>query len=141
MEFVTGMNAFRHFQVMSNELWTPKILVCPAESGWTEKCATNFTAFSNSNISYFVGIVPNDNNTNLILSGDQNITNGTVIKNGILTLTTNEPAGWTSKFHDKVGNILLADGSVQGDGNTELRQQIARTGIATNRVQMPVLGP
>ncbi len=31
MEFITGQNAFRHFLAMSNELSTPKILVCPAD--------------------------------------------------------------------------------------------------------------
>ena len=140
MEFVTGMNEFRHFQVMSNELSTPAILVCPTESGWTKKWATNFTAFSNSNISYFVGMAPNETNAMLFLSGDRNITNGTPIKNGVLTLTTNQPAGWTSEFHNRLGNIGLADGSVQQDSMTALRQQIADTGLATNRVQMPVVG-
>src|ERR1035437_1415998 len=28
MEFTTGADTFRHFQVMSNELSTPRILVC-----------------------------------------------------------------------------------------------------------------
>src|ERR1700761_9335539 len=30
MEFTSGPYAFRHFQVMSNELSTPKIVTCPA---------------------------------------------------------------------------------------------------------------
>ena len=30
MEFITGPNAFRHFQVMSNELSTPKVMTCPS---------------------------------------------------------------------------------------------------------------
>lgn len=139
MEFVTGGNEFRHFQAMSNELSTPRILVCPADPE-IQTPATNFTAFSNSNISYFLGIIPNDTNAMMILSGDRNITNGTSIKNGILTLTTNKPAGWTSEFHNRVGNVGMADGSVQWETMTTLRQKIAGTGVATNRVQMPVLG-
>lgn len=140
MEFDTGMNEFRHFQVMSNELSTPRILVCPADSE-IQMPATNFTAFSNSNISYFVGIVPKETNAMLFLSGDRNITNGTSIRNGILVLTTNRPAGWTSEFHNKVGNIGLADGSVQQDSLFGLQNQIAGTGVATNWLQMPVHGP
>jgi competence protein ComGC len=31
MEYAEDGNAFRHFQVMSNELSTPKILICPAD--------------------------------------------------------------------------------------------------------------
>jgi len=49
----------------------------------------------------------------LILSGDHNITNGTPVRNGLLELTTGNPAGWTAEMHNKVGNIGLADGSVQ----------------------------
>lgn len=139
MEFVTGMNEFRHFQVMSNELSTPRILVCPADPD-IQIAATNFTAFSNSNVSYFLGIVPNDTNVTLLLSGDRNITNGTPIRNGILELTTNKLAGWTSEFHYRMGNIGLADGSVQQDSIKGLRNQIAITGVATNRVQMPLPG-
>src|SRR5215469_12619169 len=61
MEFTSGPNAFRHFQAMSNELSTPKILFCPAETDHDRLVATNFINFNNSNISYFVGIVSNDN--------------------------------------------------------------------------------
>lgn len=141
MEFITGMSEFRHFQVMSNELSTPRVLICPTESDRNRKVATNFTAFGNANLSYFVGIVPNETNATLILSGDRNITNGTPIRIGILELATNRLAGWTSEFHKRVGNILLADGSVQEDSISGLQNQIANTGVATNRVQMPVLSP
>ena len=32
MEYTDGANTFRHFLVMSNELSTPKILICPADT-------------------------------------------------------------------------------------------------------------
>src|SRR5438445_6806767 len=32
MEFISGPNAFRHFQVMSNELNTPKRMIRPSDS-------------------------------------------------------------------------------------------------------------
>src|SRR6516165_4312385 len=32
MEFDTGADTFRHYLVMSNELSTPKILVCPSDT-------------------------------------------------------------------------------------------------------------
>jgi prepilin-type N-terminal cleavage/methylation domain-containing protein len=138
MDFLTGPNAFRTFQLMSNELSTPKVLICPSDS---RDIATNFYDFGNSNISFFVGVDAKETNAAMILSGDRNITNGTLIRNGLLVLTTNNPAGWTSEMHNKIGNILLADGSVQQDSINGLRYQIATTGVATNRVQMPVLGP
>src|ERR1700710_784913 len=32
MEFTTGANEWRHFQIMSNELSTPRVLWCPTET-------------------------------------------------------------------------------------------------------------
>jgi len=139
MDFITGANAFRHFQVMSNELSTPHILICPAESDRLRARAANFDFLSNSNLSYFVGIDANETNPQMILSGDRNITNGTAVKNGLLNLTTNGPAGWTSEMHHDVGNIALADGSVRQVSRVGLREVVVNTGLATNRIQMPVL--
>jgi prepilin-type processing-associated H-X9-DG protein len=140
MEFNTGPNAFRHFLVMSNELSTPKILFCPAETDRNRFIATNWN-INNSNISYFVGIDAKESSPGMILGGDHNLINGATIKNGILELTTNQPAGWTAEMHNKVGNILLADGSVQQVDVPGLRKLIENSGVATNRLQMPVLTP
>jgi hypothetical protein len=76
-----------------------------------------------------------------ILTGDHNITNGTAIRNGILELTTNHPAGWTAKMHGKSGIIVSADGSVQMTGTAALRAIIADAGTFTNHLLMPVFGP
>lgn len=126
---------------MSNELSAPYAVFCPAEIDDARIRATNFTYFNNSNLSYFVGIVSNDNNPTLILSGDHNITNGIRLKNGLMELTTKNLTGWTAEVHNKVGNILLADGSVQQVSISGLQQLVAGTGLATNRIQMPILGP
>jgi competence protein ComGC len=140
MEFTTGPNAWRHFQVMSNELSTPKILLCPADNDQRTRYATNFANLRNSQISYFVGIVSNETNPQMILSGDHNLTNGTPVRNGLLDLTTKNPTGWTAEIHNKVGNIGLAGGSVQQPGIPGLSALVANTRVATNRLQMPILG-
>jgi prepilin-type processing-associated H-X9-DG protein len=134
MEFTSGPNVFRHFQVMSNELSNPILLICPADS---RVRTTDFAQLSNSNISYFVGVDANETNPQMILSGDHNITNGTPLKNSILEATTNFASGWTAEMHNKVGNILLADGSVQQMNTSGLRKLVENTGLATNRLQMP----
>src|SRR5215472_13254462 len=90
MEFTTGPNAFRHYLVMSNELSTPRILVCPADSGANRFYATNWN-IGNSNISYFVGVDAKEAFVTTFLSGDRNITNGSPLKNWLLELTTNSP--------------------------------------------------
>jgi len=139
MDFISGPNAWRHFQVMSNELSTPKVLLCPADDS-RRVAATNFNFMNNSNVSYFVGIDAPETNPQSLLFGDR-ITNGTPIRNGILELTTNSPTGWTAEIHRKVGNIVLADGSVQQVSQNGLRQTLASTGAVTNRLLLPVLTP
>lgn len=143
MDFLTGLSAFRTFQVMSNELSTPKVLLCPKELENVKDrfLATNFINLCNSNISFFVGVDAAETNFTMILSGDHNITNGTPIRNGLLDLTTHARSGWTSEIHNKCGNISLADGSVQMANNTNLQTIIFDTGVATNRLLMPILGP
>jgi len=72
------------FQVMSNELGTPKILICPADTN--RFTATNFSSgFGNQNVSYFVGVDAADTYPQRILSGDDNLSvNGSQIKSGLL---------------------------------------------------------
>lgn len=140
MDFLNGPNEFRTFQVMSNELSTPRVLSCPQETDKDRFLATNFDFFCNSNVSYFIGVDACETNPLMILSGDHNITDETLLKNGVLTLTTNRPARWTAEVHNKVGNICLADGSVQQENSAGLQGQIAETGVATNRLLMPILG-
>lgn len=136
MEFITGPNVFRHFQVMSNELSTARVVLCPTEDDLKD-CATNWINFSNSNISYFVGVDAKATNANMILAGDHNITDGSSVKNGLLEFTADKPASWTREMHNKIGNIALADGSVQQDSSASLQAQIVHSGVATNRLQMP----
>ena len=141
MEFTTGANAWRHFQVMSNELSTPLVVFCPEESDPQRFHATNFTWFSNTNISFFVGVEARESTSQMLLSGDHNLTNGAAVKNGLLALTAGQPIGWTTEMHHKAGNIALSDGSVQQISSVGLQNAVASSGAMTNLLQMPVLGP
>ncbi len=138
------------FEVMSNELNTPKILYCPAADstriqasafGRTARPVNSYTTvpFSgNSNVTYFVGLDANTNLPSAFLSGDDNFLVGTnAAKSGILSLTTNSPVAWSKTRHEKVGNVGLADGSVQGFSSSALRNALANTGVETNRLAMP----
>jgi hypothetical protein len=121
---------------MSNELGTPRILFCPADT--KRGCATNFTSeLNNSRISYFVGVDATQTNAMMLLSGDRNITNGTAITRGLLELTTNRPTGWTSELHFKSGNVDLADASVQQVMTHGLQTLLEEAGAATNLIAMP----
>jgi prepilin-type processing-associated H-X9-DG protein len=136
MELASTAPAFMHFLVLSNELSTPKILFCPADS--RPGPPTNFISdLDNSKISYFVGVDAVQTNPQMFLAGDRNITNGIAARHGFLELTTNQLAGWTQELHKGQGNVGLADGSVQQFSTSRLRQAIEATGVATNRLAMP----
>jgi prepilin-type N-terminal cleavage/methylation domain-containing protein len=125
-----------YFQAMSNELSTPKILVCPGDAKRSR--GTNFTTdFDNSKVSYFVGLDATEANANMFLAGDRNISNGTPPHNGIFELTTNQPVTWTKNIHEGQGNILLTDGSVQGTTSQLLREALQKTGTQTTRLALP----
>jgi hypothetical protein len=78
-------NSARIFQVMSNELSTPNILVCPADS--KRQPALNFLSFQSANVSYrlYSGMNVNETNPQEVLA--------------------------VCPIHN---NVLLSDGSVQG---------------------------
>ncbi|HAO80978.1 MAG TPA: hypothetical protein DCQ92_18815 [Verrucomicrobia subdivision 3 bacterium] len=135
-EFVTGADTFRHFQVMSNELSTPRILVCPNDDRIS---AVNFVQLKNTNVSYFVGLEANDASPQRFLDGDRNLTGASEPQNGILKLVPGGPIGWTSAIHNNQGNVGLADGSVQQYSSSALREALRNSGDPTNtwRIALP----
>ncbi|MGH7977123.1 MAG: hypothetical protein ACREC8_10740, partial [Limisphaerales bacterium] len=131
------------YMVMSNELSTPKILVCPSD---TRSAATNFSVGgtygnefatnsenpSTNYLSYFIGGDAIDTQPQSILCGDRNIgtdagnagnpptimftqaANGTGLGGGSGAGVPIGDWAWTSgDLHLKNGNITLGDGSVQ----------------------------
>ncbi len=135
-EFDTGADTFRHFQVMSNELSTPKILICPAD---TRLVASDFASLKNQNVSYFVGLEANDANPQRFLDGDRNLTADNAPENGILKLVPGQRVSWTSSLHVNQGNVGLSDGSVQQYTSSALRQALKNSGDPTNtwRISLP----
>lgn len=102
--------SFRHFQVLSNDLVSPKLLICPAD---TRLPATNFALLKNENLSYFVGLSADYVRPNSILAGDRNLTNDYETSS-----TMARPRGglgwrWTSELHQFKGNLLFSDAHVE----------------------------
>jgi prepilin-type N-terminal cleavage/methylation domain-containing protein/prepilin-type processing-associated H-X9-DG protein len=150
---------FGIFMVMSNELSTPKILVCPAEgdsshantastfAGTIPPGSANTTPFTNDlQVSYFVGVDAQDTFPQMFLDGDHNMGSGNppttgyywngVANNGFaLSLGTNSAAnpgghGWMDNMHSKQGNVGLADGSVQQMSRSKLQEGLRNTSDA-----------
>ena len=88
---------YRHFLSLSNELQTPKIVLCPSDGlgrveavNWSTnrtrgRDAAQYFA-GNSSVSYFVGFEADETLPQSLLSGDRNITNSdrTDISKGIV---------------------------------------------------------
>src|SRR3954451_697127 len=55
LKFADATNLFRYFQVMSNELSTAWVLVCPSDKERVPKHGFG-TDFDNRNVSYFIGV-------------------------------------------------------------------------------------
>jgi hypothetical protein len=135
LAWVNSPEVFRHFQIMSNELMTPKILVCRADTQRSR--ATNFNEFSNTNLSYFVGLDAREDAPQSLLSGDRNITGGTLSNGFLRVLFPNTAVEWTKEIHQDAGNIGLGDGSVQQVTTAKLRQQLALQTNAFIRLAVP----
>lgn len=117
-EMMATGNVVACFQVMSNELSTPRILICPQDAG--HRADTNrrldvaWARLSRTNISYFIGLDAVESDPQAMLSGDANLVqHGRVVGSGIVDLTTNITT-WTTDRHGRTGFVLIADGSVQG---------------------------
>lgn len=152
------------FQVMSNELNTPKIVVCPADD---RTVATSFGSImvagsnpqpfvGNTNISYFVGRDGDETNPQMFLTGDRNLGQGgavntsptTPILNQTIALGTNlltmqqRNIGWTDRLHTRAGNVGLADGSAQQLSNARFRESASQTGDSgTGTAAQVVISP
>jgi len=133
-ELLAAGNVTACFQVMSNELATPKILICPVDKRHTP--ATNFDApLTRNNVSYFLALNASESDPQAILSGDDNlIQNGRTLPPGLVNLATNQTT-WTTARHSG-GNILLGDGSVQTLPTNGIMSSPG-TFFSTNRIMIP----
>ena len=125
------------FLVMSNELSTPKILICPADT--THKPATRFTAdFDKSHVSYFAGVDAAENHPSRWLSGDSNLSvDGTPAPSGLLKLSSSSTVAWTAERHVNQGNLGLADGSVQQTTAAGMQKFLSQSGLPIQRLVLP----
>jgi hypothetical protein len=123
-----------HLLVISNELTVPTLLICPSD---TRTAASNFGELRDRHISYFVGLDARQSNSQSLLAGDRNITDGSPGTNRMLSLATARPVGWTGEIHKHAGNLLLGDGSVQQVDSAGLQQTLRDSGVATNRLAIP----
>jgi prepilin-type N-terminal cleavage/methylation domain-containing protein/prepilin-type processing-associated H-X9-DG protein len=101
---------FRNFQVLSNELITPQLLVCRADH---RPAASSFATLTDRQVSYFAGRHAEPRQPNSVLSGDDNLTNAATAQSTSTVALAEVNLGWTRARHDQRGNVLFADGRVE----------------------------
>ena len=127
-------DSYRVFLGISNELSAPKMALCPADD---RLAAVDWQSLSNTKISYFIGLAAQDTRPDMLLSGDRNLAVDGKLLSGVVALGTNSAVTWTRAIHREKGNIGLADGSVQQVTTELLRQQLVKSGDATNLLVFP----
>jgi prepilin-type processing-associated H-X9-DG protein len=137
MELIQKGNASAVFRVISNELSTTKILLCPEDPDRT--FATNWNNLNGSNISYFVSVNASEEYPQMILDGDDDlIVDGKPAKSGLLDLSANPSLTWSGRRHgtrhQPCGNIGLADGSVEQESLEGFQNAMA---YSTNGTPFP----
>lgn len=137
MELIATNNVAACFIVMSNQLSSPRVLICPTD--YRHTAATNFqNDFNNSHISYFVTLDTGLGSPQRFISGDDNFaTNDVRVKSGILELATNTSVVWIRSRHPYGGNLDYADGHAQETLNSDLPIVLQQTGVATNCLAIP----
>jgi hypothetical protein len=123
----------RNFQVISNELGSAKLLVCPQDGG--RKSASEFDRLANANLSYFLGLDADRPNT--ILSGDRTLTTNHAILSGTVNLQYAKSLYWANGIHAESGNICWNDGSVDEVDQFALRKAIQDRGSLPARLLLP----
>jgi prepilin-type N-terminal cleavage/methylation domain-containing protein len=132
-------NVADQFRALSNELSTPKILLCPRDY-LRLKEATNWSSLAPQNISFFAGIDSHEMYPSSILAGDTGFTvNGSQPKSGLFFLTNSDRIVYPQRLHTKKNtvNIALGDGSTSTIGPRDLPQLVGKTGFGTNRIILP----
>jgi hypothetical protein len=133
-----GQIAWINAMGITNFARSTTFLQCPADR---ETQMTTNSAGVKIRISYFLNLDANESYPQQLMAGDDNLTIGGVpVKPGILILATNTLA-WTGKRHRFVGNIALADGSVDQVSPLALQNAAAYslpgTPYSTNRLAIP----
>jgi prepilin-type processing-associated H-X9-DG protein len=156
------------FQVMSNQLNTPKVLMCPAESesGMRQTATTfaftipadgnNSVPFTNDlNCSYAVGVDALEAYPRMMLVADHNLGNGNPPVSGFTmapssgtpfvslgnSFVTNSGVSFLDNTHSLRGNVGMADGSVEFFGRMQLQDALRNSGAPSRTAGVFTLAP
>jgi len=136
MESLSDGDVYRHFLAMSNELSTPKVLLCPEDKARVS--ALDFSqGVADTNLSYFVSLDSIEENPASVLSGDRNLTNQVDRKTRLVSVSKGVVIAWNKEMHCEKGHIAFGDGSVAAFSNQRIQAAYSLSEGATNRLAVP----
>ena len=126
-----------HYQALSKELVTPKVLHCPSDR---EKITMqDLATLTNSGVSYFVGTCSSETYPMQHVAGDRNVQGGAGacgpagnIPVTFLDPTRSPTPRWDSTIHVSAGNMAMVDGSAQQLTQSKLITHLNEGGDAFN---------
>jgi hypothetical protein len=126
LEIAASASSLAHFLSISNELSSPKILVCPAD---TRVAGQSWNSLKSTNVSYAVFLDTKSDNPGGPLSSDRNIIlDGT--PQTVMQINNPGKARWGTNMHSKAGYMLLRDGSASATQDQAMRRIIGAAGQA-----------
>jgi hypothetical protein len=132
LEFAESPEVFRHFLAASNEVVSPKVLACPADTKVSRE--SDWAKFNNAHLSYFVGLDADITRPQTILFGDRNLTTNGNPAVGLVRVTSNTVLGFTRETHHTVGNVAVGDGSAHQVTPASIQKGLtAQIGSDTNQ--------
>lgn len=129
--------SFRNFLALLNELVSPRLLACPAD---TRLPAASFISFNNEHLSYLVGLRADYSRPYSILAGDRNLTNDYGAPSSLVRLQFSRGWRWTSELHQFKGNLLFADGHTEEKSSQAMAASIEQGPFAAE-LALPSLPP
>lgn len=139
-DLIGNGQVWRHFAALSNEIHTPRMLVCPSDKARVR--VTDWASFvSNSQISYFLGLDADEAKPQTILIGDRNVQTTIEPVTRMARLRVELPVEWTREIHPLQGNIGLGDGSAQQVNTAGLRKQVQAALLSIEQPALRLLIP
>lgn len=154
-------NLWKVFQLAQNDISSPRVLICPADSArqpavdFFSGPSSSSNSFShptkrNNALSYFLALDAKEARPAMLLAGDRNLARDSDKMDsepGRNYLTGEQRLGstaeetkhlrWNNDIHQRGGNIAFMDGSVQQLTSGKLRESVMNTSDPTNRIWLP----
>jgi hypothetical protein len=127
--------ALTAFLSPSNLISDTRLLHCPAD---TRSTAAPTSTLTRSNLSYFINPNADERFPQTLLYGDRNLTSNNIpVPPGLIPITAQPKWSWGRDMHNQIGNIALADGSVQTITSSRLQLILLPTPGRTNWLAVP----